>query len=112
MRHVLAQLRKEGEEPPPRGQAERKQPRKDLVVITGRGRRSGKEGPQLGAAVLDMLSEQLEPPVRASVVAGNEGRVLVDGSSLDRWLREADANAGSTRSSTTSTQNEHEAPQN
>ena len=59
-----------------------------LVVITGRGRGSGEEGPQLGSAVLELLAHGLDPPIEARVLAGNEGRVNLDGESLQRWLKE------------------------
>jgi pentatricopeptide repeat domain-containing protein 1 len=63
---------------------------KDVRVITGRGRGSGNAGPRLGRAVLKLLSHA-QPPITAGVESDNEGRVLINADSLQRWV---EANAG------------------
>ena len=62
-----------------------------LQVIIGRGRATG--GSQLGPAMLQMLREGRSgaarvagPPIEAQLAAGNQGRILINGQSLQRWL--------------------------
>ena len=68
-----------------------------VLIITGRGKGSGAEA-VLSPAVRRMLSEELRPPVAVRSVPGNDGRLWVDGESLDRWLEGADCTDGRLKS--------------
>ena len=86
MRHVLAKLGREHAEREALCEVDGGRCTDGLVVITGRGLGSGTSGPLLGPAVLAMLESDFEPPITARVVDGNEGRLLVNGGSLQVWL--------------------------
>ena len=58
---------------------------KPLLVITGQGRRSSSEA-VLGPAVLQLVREELSPPVTAQSVPGNDGRLVLDGESVQQWM--------------------------
>jgi pentatricopeptide repeat protein len=63
-------------------------PNKDLIIVTGQGKHN-----ESGAAVLReelkaFLSEELEPPVIASDVPFNRGRLCIKAHFIKKWARE------------------------
>jgi len=55
----------------------------DIVVITGKGRGSGTEGPVLQSGVPDFLHKILK--LATTAVQDNEGRLLLNSISLQQW---------------------------
>ncbi len=86
VRHVLSKLAHEHAEREGLCELDGARCADGLIFITGRGLGSGTSGPLLGPAVRAMLQDDFEPPIVARVADGNEGRLLVDGESLQGWL--------------------------
>ncbi|KAL3801647.1 hypothetical protein HJC23_013152 [Cyclotella cryptica] len=60
---------------------------KDIIIITGRGRRSGhKFKPVLRPEVQRMLTEEFFPPLGTSSIPGNLGALLVQREDVVAWL--------------------------
>ena len=59
--------------------------RDGLTIITGRGLGSSAEA-VLGPSVRAMLREEMSPPIDATVMPGNDGRLRIDGDGLRQWL--------------------------
>jgi len=61
---------------------------RDVMIITGRGRRSGERfRPVLRPEVQRMLTEEFYPPLGSSSIPGNMGAILVPGKDIEAWLR-------------------------
>ncbi|KAL7546115.1 hypothetical protein ACHAWF_009448, partial [Thalassiosira exigua] len=61
---------------------------KEVMVITGRGRRSGERfRPVLRPEVQRMLTEEFYPPLGTSSVPGNMGALFVGREDIEAWLR-------------------------
>ena len=60
---------------------------KDVLIITGRGRRSGERfKPVLRPEVQRMLTEEFYPPLSTSSIRGNLGALLVPAADIQAWL--------------------------
>ncbi|KAL7541263.1 hypothetical protein ACHAXR_012024, partial [Thalassiosira sp. AJA248-18] len=60
---------------------------KDVMIITGRGRRSGERfRPILRPEVQRMLTEEFYPPLGTSSIRGNMGALLVPSEDIKAWL--------------------------
>ncbi|KAL7521567.1 hypothetical protein ACHAWX_006240 [Stephanocyclus meneghinianus] len=60
---------------------------KDIIIITGRGRRSGQKfKPVLRPEVQRMLTEEFFPPLGSSSIPGNLGALLVRREDIVAWL--------------------------
>ncbi|KAL3809628.1 hypothetical protein ACHAXA_010603 [Cyclostephanos tholiformis] len=60
---------------------------RDVLIITGRGRRSGEKfRPVLRPEVQRMLTEEFYPPLGTSSIPGNLGALLVPGEDIEGWL--------------------------
>jgi len=62
----------------------------DLHIVTGRGRHSAHSMPLIRPAVLELLHNQLKPPLQAELLRGNEGIVAVGHQALSTWCKAAD----------------------
>jgi len=61
---------------------------RDVMIITGRGRRSGERfRPVLRPEVQRMLTEEFYPPLGSTSIPGNMGAILVPGKDIEAWLR-------------------------
>ncbi|EED86401.1 predicted protein [Thalassiosira pseudonana CCMP1335] len=60
---------------------------KDVIIITGRGRRSGERfRPVIRPEVQRMLTEEFFPPLGTSSIPGNMGALLVPSEDISAWL--------------------------
>jgi len=60
---------------------------RDVMIVTGRGRRSGERyRPVLRPEVQRMLTEEFYPPLSTSSMPGNLGALLVPGEDIEAWL--------------------------
>jgi len=60
---------------------------RDVMIVTGRGRRSGERyRPVLRPEVQRMLTEEFYPPLGTSSLPGNLGALLVPGEDIEAWL--------------------------
>ena len=60
---------------------------KDLIIITGRGLRSGQKfKPVLRPEVQRMLTEEFFPPLGSSTIPGNLGALIVRSEDVMAWL--------------------------
>jgi len=61
---------------------------RDVMIITGRGRRSGERfRPVLRPEVQRMLTEEFYPPLGTSSMPGNLGALLVPSQDIEAWLK-------------------------
>ena len=60
---------------------------RDVLIITGRGRRSGEMfRPVLRPEVQRMLTEEFYPPLGSQSIPGNMGALVVSSGDIDGWL--------------------------
>ena len=58
----------------------------DLTVITGRGRRSGSEGPVLMHSTREFLREQFDPSLEITDIPDNPGRFVLEATTIQNWV--------------------------